>query len=201
MQIKQFNPRCKSEPFWLRGRGGGGGEAGRRLCVGMLGWQGRAAISEPVKTEDWSASRSGVNHLQNISHTHTNQTQPTASDDWKHWIPRYGSSFRSGIDHTLPLAIGLKAASVEYIYCFTALQRCRVLQCDQLTVYLLYLHWWQMSCSHFTTSSGQRAACGVSTRSTSSTAVNTNQHRSTTFYCHFGCDSRPMQYVEMSDVS
>ena len=72
MQIKQFNPCCKSEPFWLRGRGGSG--AGRRLCVGMLGWQGRAAISEPVKTEDWPASRSGVNHRQSISHTLTNHS-------------------------------------------------------------------------------------------------------------------------------
>ena len=81
--------------------GGAGAGAGRRLCVGMLGWQGRAAISKSVKTEDWSASRSGVNHLQNISHTHThtNQTQPTVSDYLKHWIPRCGSFFRSRIDH------------------------------------------------------------------------------------------------------
>ena len=185
MQIKQFNPCCKSEPFWLRGRGRGGSGAGRRLCVGMLGWQGRAAISKSVKTEDWSASRSGVNHLQNISHTHThtNQTQPTVSDYLKHWIPRCGSFFRSRIDHCHWIK-----SSICTLYLL--LYSITKMQCDQLTVYLLYLHWWQMSCSHFTTSSGQRAACGVSTRSTSSTAVNTNQHRSTTLYCHFGCELR-----------
>ena len=110
-----------------------GGGAGWRLCVGMLGWQDRAAISEPVKTEDWSASRSGVNHCQNISHLTHSPTKlnllPASLDTRLSYDPELTIDWIKSSICTIYLLLYsiTKMQSVtswRYIYCIYTGDRC-----------------------------------------------------------------------------